>query len=72
MTTVELTTHRAAMAHMHIAHITEPAERRMQTQTASDQLRFALAETQADRHTPDRSLFGAQSNFDLCKYLIGV
>ena len=72
MTTVDLNAHRSAMADMRIAYITEPAERRMQTQTASDQLRFARAESLAFQQTCGKSLQSAQSKFDLCKYLISI
>lgn len=68
MTHANPSMHRSVMASLRIAHITEPAERRMQTQTASDQLRFALAETQAERHAASLPA----NSFDLCKYLVGV
>lgn len=72
MTTADLFMHRSAMADMRIAHITVPAERRMKAKTAEEQLRFALAESQAVEPTPGQCVEASQRNLELSKYLIGV
>ncbi len=72
MTQATLSMHRSTMANMHIAHITQSAERRMQTQTARDQLRLALAEMRSERRAPALPSSGGQSTLELCKYLVGV
>lgn len=72
MTTADLSTHRSAMATMHIAYITMPAERRMQNQSAEMQLQHAMAEHDTNPSSADAPVMAYKNKLELCKFLVGV